>query len=175
MFRSSNPTLRDSLSLPKGIVVFFILIISSSFLHMQKLHMDRDWYYQTFSYWPVWLINVRYAFSWFQRVAGITAAVGVLFYNNLCRKLVLVIGIFTICTVPWKHPYEAFLKHAQYLDHQYGAYVASISEGSISFAEITRIAQLSHWLLDILFWVFWIWYFLRPSVKTLFIKNHSLL
>ena len=172
MARSSSP--RPSLN---GVIFFSILIIGSSFVHMHKLYVDYDYYHQIYSHWPPWLLKLRYAFSWLQRIAGITAAIGVLFYNNLCRRLVFAIGIFTISTVYWKHPYTAFLKHTHSLDQQYSHVLAdinaSLGTANLSFAQFTRVSQVTHWILDISFWTFWMWYFSRPRVKAPFIKKPS--
>ena len=151
-----------------GIVIFAILIIGSSLIHMHKLIVDRIWYFETYAYLPVWLATVRYCFSWFQRIVGISTALGVLFLKNIFRKIAIAIGIFTICTVYWKHPYQGFLKHTRVLDEKYGHYIALIGFPEITFSSLTLYAVIGHCILDIVFWGFFIYYFIRPGVKAQF-------
>jgi hypothetical protein len=165
---------------PKGLVVFSVLIILSSLLHINTLYRYSDWYTGIYGYWPEWLIDLRYAFSWIQRIIGIMTAIGILFLNNLYRRIGILLGCFTIITIYWKHPYQAFLKSNMILDEQLGPlfehiglqdYLQSIGLAPLSFASYTVAAIVFHSLLDILFWFGFIYYFTRPEIKRIFINK----
>ena len=162
---------------PKGLVIFSWLIIISSFLHMHTLLCNRDWYYQVYGHWPQYAIVLRYCFSWFQRFAGIAAAIGILCFKDFFRKLGIAIGVFTILTIHWKHPYGAFLRSNQILDNKFRpllqssgiqTWLHSVGLEDINFASYTIISVVGHSLLDILFWAGFIYYFTRRQTKDLF-------
>ena len=151
----------------KVIIIFGILIIVSSLLQMHKLVFEYERCREVIlACLPEWLVAVRYCFSWFQRILGLTIAIGILRLNNTLRKLGIVFGIFVICTVYWKHPYPAFLSHANYLDQQVGQLLAAAP--GITFSSLTRISMIGHCILDIVFWSIFIYYFTRPIVKEQF-------
>lgn len=146
-----------------GIIIFGWLIIVSSLLQMHKLLIDKNWYFETYSYMPLWLVYCRYAFSWFQRIAGITAAVGALFCKEWGRKLLVLIGAFTIITVYWKHPLVGFKNHALYLDRV----MPSLTQ-EFTFESLAFYSMITHIILDILFQSTLIYYFTRRHVKQQF-------
>lgn len=153
---------------PMGVVFFAILIIGSSLIHMHTLIVKKDWYWEVYAYYPGWLIALRYSFSWLQRIVGLSVAAGTLLLNNMFRKLAIILGMFTIATVYLKHPYTGFARHTAILDEQYGSVIRSFGIAEFSFQSLTVAAMIVHWLLDIGFWCFWIWYFTRPHIKEYF-------
>ena len=152
---------------PKGVIIFGILIITSSLIHMHKLVLDYDWNRENMlTCMPEWLVVVRYCFSWFQRILGLTIAIGILRLKNIFRKLGIALGVFTICTLYWKHPYSAFLRHTNYLDQQFG-HLLTAAPG-ITFSSLTLISLIVYYILEIVFWGIFIYYFTHPKVKEQF-------
>ncbi len=156
-----------------GLTIFGWLLISSSIVHMTTLIFGYQWYHDNYAYWPEWLFNTRYGFSWLQRILGISAGIGLLRGNDFCRKIAIAIGVFTISTLYWKHHYPAFLRHCQSLDEQFAGVFQYIGYPGFSFVRFCLPALIVHCLLDIIFCGS-LWYYLtRPSVKNYFRKSHG--
>ncbi|MCA9403003.1 MAG: hypothetical protein KC897_04420 [Candidatus Omnitrophica bacterium] len=149
-----------------GVKILCILVLLSSFLHIHSLLEDTPWYFENYAYLPAWLAVIRYSFSWFQRILGVTAAVLTLMYRELGRKLLLIIGIFTITTVYWKHPFEAVKIHAEGLQ-------ASFPEQAQQFSldSIAATATVFLILIDVTFQGIVIYYFTRKRVKEAFANS----
>src|SRR3989338_9777350 len=71
----------------RGVTIFAFLLIVSSLIHIHKLIVDRDMYVYLYSYWPTWLIMLRYSFSWFQRILGLAAGIGILSLKEIGRRI----------------------------------------------------------------------------------------
>lgn len=153
---------------PTGVNIFGVILILSSLVHMHKLFVDYDWYVASYGYWPTWLMVLRYCFSWFQRILGLIAGMGILRLKDTARKIAICIGWFTILTIYWKHPYDAFEKHAVYLDQHYGYIFQMMGYPKLSFVPLTLPALIIQYVLDILFCGVMIYYFTRPAVKAHF-------
>lgn len=149
----------------KGVIIFAFLLIASSIVHINTLIFARDWYWHNYSYLSSTLILTRYLFSWSLRILGLVAAIGILRLRNSCRWLAIAIGCFTVLTLYWKHPYQAFLIHARYLDQNLGFIFKQAGHPEISFAALTVLAIITHYVLDIIFWWFLIFYLTRLSVR----------
>ena len=150
-----------------GVTVFGALLILSSFVHIQKMIVEGPVYVHYYSYLsPEWIV-ARYAFSWFQRLVGILAGVGILARKEIGRKLALLIGIFTVLTVYWKHPYEAVKLHTEHLDQKYG-YLLAWTRTGVTFSSVTSASVFFLILSDVVFWAVFIYFFTRPSVKRQF-------
>lgn len=145
---------------PLGVKIFGALIVVSSLVHIQTLIVDMEWYFYTYSYLPHWLAVCRYSFSWFQRIFGLTAGIGIFFYRDVFRKMLLILGIFTITTVYWKHPYQGVKQHVLILKETVPNYVYS---EKIVLASVIFLITL-----DVVFQGAVIYYFTRPSVKKSF-------
>lgn len=154
---------------PLGVTFFAVLLIISSLLHMRYLLSEHDTYMYIYGYLPHWLAVVRYFFSWFQRILGLTAAVGLLRRNELGRKLAIFIAIFSILTIYWKHPYAGFKNHTAYLDEHLGFLLQGWGYPELSFSQFTLAAVIVAWVWDILFFGSMIYYLTRPSVKGHFV------
>lgn len=152
----------------RGVTIFGLLLIISSLVHIHKLIVDIDWYTSTYNYWPADLIVLRYAFSWFQRLLGILAGVGILMQKNPARLLAMGIAWFTMLTLYWKHPYPAFLLNAQNLDKQYGHIIAAAGVPGVSFASLAFVSLIVQFIGDIAFCSTLIYFFTRPPVKKQF-------
>lgn len=148
-----------------GVTIFGVLVLMSSMMHMEKLIEDTDVYFKTYAYLPAWLTTTRYCFSWFQRILGISAAILALMYKEIGRKLLLLIGIFTISTVYWKHPYVAVESFVYDMQGRYPVDVQVFSLESIALA-----ATISLCFLDVLFQGILIFYFTRDGVIRAFNK-----
>jgi hypothetical protein len=144
-----------------------VLLLLSSFSHIIKLIGDEALYVRIYSYLsPEWLVT-RYAFSWFQRLVGILAGVGILARRELARKIGFVLGGFTILTVYWKHPYAAVLLHNQDLDRRLGHLLSWTGTG-VTFAWVTPFSVAALIACDIIFWAVFFYFFTRPPVKSQF-------
>jgi len=153
---------------PKGVIIFSVLLIVSSLMHISKMVFDRDMYFAYYRYWPLWLVWVRYAFSWLQRILGLTAAVGMLRLKNYGRQIAIVIGCFTILTIYWKHPYEAFYNMTVDLDHKLGFLFAQWGFPQLRFSQFALPGMIVNCLLDVLFSGALVYYLTRPTVKAHF-------
>lgn len=163
----AEKTMRPPLS--KGVMIFGILLILSSLMHMQKLVVDCGLYADYYAYLPPGMALARYCFSWFQRICGILAGAGILARKEIARKLAFAIGGFTLATVYWKHPYAAVKLHVEYLDKQFFGY--SLSQAGAPFSSIVLYSVIGLILCDIIFWGAFFYYFTRPSVRNQFNKG----
>jgi hypothetical protein len=155
-----------------GVTVFSFLLIASSIMHVHKLIVDVAWYADTYSYMPAWMILLRYSFSWLQRVLGILAAVGLLALNDAARKLAIAIGIFTILTVYWKHPYIAYKAHAEFLDDRFGLLFHQLgAPAGFKISSYTMAAVVLNGSLDVIFCATLIYFLTRPVVRDQFKKD----
>jgi hypothetical protein len=152
----------------RGVTLFGLLLIFSSFIYMHKYIFDQWSYISVFNDWPAWLIVLRYSFSWLMRIAGTLAGVGILVQKDIARKLAIAIGWFSMLTIYWKHPYHAFKLHAQNLDRQLGHFFADAGLPHVSFASLTLVSLVTLYICDIIFWSVLIYFFTRPSVKKQF-------
>ncbi|MFH1415447.1 MAG: hypothetical protein ABIH89_05125 [Elusimicrobiota bacterium] len=148
-----------------AVIVIGILYIIGPVIHMHKLYVDRDMYFQVYEYMG-WLATVRYLFSWFQRILGIITAIGIMHFKEIYRKILICICLFTIITVYWKHHYPAFLEHTKKLDQKYGFFLNT----GLSYETITVISIIVHSLLNVVFCVAVIYCLTRPSIKKVFHK-----
>mgnify|MGYP001769335474 CR=1 FL=1 len=156
----------------RGVTILAVLLILSSIMHIHKLIVDVSWYTDTYSYWPPWLIVLRYGFSWFQRFLGILAAVGLFALNDMARKLAVLIGAFTIVTVYWKHPYAAYRAHTEYLDAVFGPLFHQLgAPAGFKIASYTLAAVILNCALDVAFSGALVYFFTRPAVKAQFKKD----
>lgn len=153
---------------PIGLFIFGWLLILSSLVHLHTYIFGYVWLCKIFDYWPSWLVNTRYCFSIVQRIAGLVAGIGLLYGNKVSRQIAMVIAIFTILTLYWKHPYQAFLNHCQMLDQQFSGIFTSQHIWNMSFVRLCIPALITHCLLDILFCGSLLYYLTRPSVKEYF-------
>lgn len=154
----------------KCVTIFGILLSLSSLVHMDKLASDTQWYANIYSYLPPQLIVARYCFSWLQRIIGLLVGVGLLARKEIARKIVIVIGCFTILTIYWKHPYPAFKIHTQYLNKRFG-YIVARTGTKLTFSSIALPAVILYCIGEIIFWSILVYFFTRPSVKNQFKSN----
>ena len=155
-----------------GIDIFGVILIINSLMTMVVLATQSHWYIDDlYAHWPQWAAVVRYTFSWFQRLLGLTAGVGILLRRDLFRKLALVIACFTISTVYWKHPYVAYYFHTQKITAIINQAYLQAGLPPISANDIVMPALILNCLLDIGFSLWLIAYFTKPGVVLQFQEN----
>lgn len=152
-----------------GIKIFGYLFIITSLMNIYTLSSQTNWYLnEVYAHWPRWAAILRYSFSWFQRIIGLTAGCGLLKRWDISRKIILALACFTISTVYWKHPYVAYYYHTQRVVEEYGPQLASMGLGQIAFEPIVMPALILNCLLDIGFNLAVVYYFTRPKVVSQF-------
>ena len=156
---------------PKGIVIFGVLIVVSSLVHMGKLAGDLRWYDKIFSYMPPWLMALRYCFSWMLRFVGLAAGFGILRRREWSRRVLLAIAVFTIITVYWKHPLIGFKLHAQYLDRQYADFFIKNGVQRDLFASLATVSMVTNIVWEVVFNGVLMYYFTRTAVTRWFVTR----
>lgn len=164
------PGISPAVAGSKGVTAVGLLFIASSLIHMNTLVVERQWYFEIYNYLPAGWAFLRYSFSWFQRVVGLVAGIGLLVSNGAARKAIIVICWFTILTVPWKHPYGAVLRHAHYLQHKYGYLLASFGP-DVTFPSVVVPITVILCLSDIIFCGAVIFFLTRRPVRQLFSRQ----
>ena len=149
-----------------GVIVVAAILILSSLFRLLTLLEDYNWYFYIFNYLPKWMILLRYEFSLAQRMVCIVVGMGILSRNDFFRKAALAFSYFTLATLYWKHSYQAFKNHAEYLTQNAAWLKAGIS--GLDFSSFALAAWIGQCVLDIMFWGFIIYFFTRPSVKAQF-------
>ena len=162
------PELPAKKPLSLGVAIFGILLTLSTLSHMHKLVTEKQWYLDTYSYLPGGLAIIRYSFSWFQRILGLIAGVGILARKEFARKLAFLIGAFTVLTVYWKHPYDAVARHTHYLDTTQAGQLLSATGTGVTFSSVTPYAVIGLIACDVIFWTIFFIFFTRPSVRQQF-------
>jgi hypothetical protein len=161
-------------SQPLGVKIYGHLIMIMSMIHVLGLlsfAMKWDFYVFTYQFYPEWLLPIRYAFSWFQRIVGMTIGIGLLYYKELFRKLALILFSFAILTLPWKHPYQGFYNAAHYLDIYCADYIQSLERSygpGLTFVSQIRVALIFYYIVDFVFASSLLYYLTRPKVKDSF-------
>lgn len=146
---------------------FAIGIMVTSLMQMTGL-LSFERYLLLFDFLPREVVLVRYCLSWTLRFVSIICAIGLLVRNNICRKILLGVFVFTLCTVYWKHPYAGFVNHTRMLDERWASLLAMLGEPRLSFSMIAVPAMVGAIVLDVLFAAVFIYYFTRPGVRKLF-------
>ena len=163
--------LPDPDALPIGVKIFSIFLVFTSFLHMQTLFLEVDRVFEIYGHWPKWLFVCRYSFSWFQRILGFTAAIGILFKKDIFRKILIWLGVFTVVMAPIKHPYKGIVRYTAILDRDLAPVLTEIMGiKHAGFSHLAFPAMLCLWALDFIFWAVFIRYFTRPRIKELYKK-----
>ena len=88
---------------------------------------DYKHYQYLFEQYSSASISLRFFISWMVRIAGLIFGVGLLCKKEIFRKLALGLAAGTMAVAYWKHPYEAFTRHIQYLDeHMSSNFVGAV-------------------------------------------------
>ena len=91
-----------------GINILGTMLLLSSFLWMFLPYLDFQKYRTIFSHLTYNAALLRYVLSIFGRTVGFIAGAGILWRNNICRKIGIILCTVTICTIYIKHPYILF-------------------------------------------------------------------
>jgi hypothetical protein len=171
----TTPNPNSAIERPRSVTILGWLLILSSFGHISTLLFGVEWYRSNFSYWPDWVFWSRYCFSWLQRLLGLTAGIGFLYGDKICRKIALAIAIFTITTVYWKHHYPAFQHHCQWMYTKFGGGLLGIAGADNPAMRETCCygAYLMNCFGDVTFCLALIYYLTLPSVKEYFQKSNG--
>ncbi|MDD2679651.1 MAG: hypothetical protein PHO03_02450 [Candidatus Omnitrophica bacterium] len=149
--------------IPKGIIVFSILIILYSLHGLPTV--DFNTYYAKFYPSPEKIILARYIFSIALRIVLLVSGIGILLRRDIFRKIILLISFFTIATVYWKHPVSVFKK----------VLIWKVAQGILPVDVIPKIDMLAWssaiicYVIDIGFALCLLCYFTRPKIKKQFI------
>jgi SAM-dependent methyltransferase len=137
--------------------------------------LDFEHYSYLFSPLPSRIIFLRFGLSWALRLTGLLSGIGILFRKDGFRKLALGLFVFTLFTVPWKHPVFGFRHHAAYLDQllkDQGAYPLKMAGVVIpSFSSLAPVSARAAQAAEVLFALAFLYYFTRPKVKAWFKKG----
>lgn len=149
----------------KGVLFFSILIILVSIFDLIWI-IDFRRYHLLFYNLPKTIVFIRYIFSILLRLILIISAIGVLFYKDIFRRIIIFISLFNIFTIYFKHPVSCFdniLRNLVRLD-------TSCQYSNFEFNIIKFSAILINYLFDIFFSLSLIYYFNRQNVKNFFVK-----
>jgi len=150
---------------PIGLLIIAILLILTSSAQL-TIELSRVKLYMAQLYpLPLSLIVLRYFITVMLRMVGLACGIGVLFFSNVFRKLLILLCSLTIVTIYWKHPFFIFEK--MYWQAQAMYFNAQIPEPANLWIR-PWIAWLMVCLIDVIFAGIIIFYFTRPKVKELF-------
>lgn len=148
--------------LSKEIMILSGIVILYSFQGLPTL--DFTWYAVKFYPLSERLILARYVFSITLRIFLFIAGVGILFRKDIFRKIIVLISLFTICTVYWKHPFICFKNSFMFNIRQ------SIIPADL-LPKIDMIAWfcvITSYIMDIIVASFFIYLFTRSKIKEQF-------
>ncbi|MCA9401996.1 MAG: hypothetical protein KC713_10230, partial [Candidatus Omnitrophica bacterium] len=98
-----KPRLRIALGTTLLLGVFLLRI-----LYEAAFILDLNHYAIMFRYLPDYILIIRFLFSLLLRIVMLVTFIGVIHYSNTFRKVLIWICVFTLLTLFWKHPYQAF-------------------------------------------------------------------
>ena len=157
-------------NISRVIILFGIGLLLSSLYKIILMMFHYDHYVELFGYLPKEQFLLRYILSWADKILELVSAVGILYRNDLCRKIAIFTWFVIICAVPIKHPYVGFQNHVQYIiDHGIIDFKLIQALG-ISQEKFTWWAVWGARLQDVVFGVCLIYFFTRREVKEQF-KN----
>lgn len=151
-----------------GVTLFGLyFIIDSCFqLYIKLLSPGYyDWYSSVFQPLPVKIIYLRYILSIIFRMIEFAFGLGIIYRKEASRRAAVFMSWFTIAIVYWKHPVNAFSRHAQNtVDNIYPATSCQLTPSA--YAKIIPwISLAAVYAIDIGISALAIYYFTRPRVK----------
>ena len=111
-----------------GIDRFAIILFVSSFFQLCIL-IGYERYKYMFQYLPENIILIRYIGSIFLRVLTVISALGIIYYKNVFRRILICVCIFHIVMVYWVHPYAAFVNFDRYYNispERFNSWIAQV-------------------------------------------------
>ncbi len=157
-------------NLPKGVIIFSVLIIIGSLLGLKYLVFMPEHYKTVLSSkMSESVIFYRYIGSISVRLLTIAVAVGLLFNKEICRKFMILIALLTIIFIYWKHPsfiLEEGAKEVAAACSSSGACNAQLKDFISGYLPWIMLVLL--YIRDIGFSLAVIYYFTRPKIKERF-------
>jgi len=145
-----------------GVRVFGILLILSS-LYKSLGFMHQN-FYNIFKILmqplPDGIILVRFYFGAILQLIAIIAGIGVIFFKNIFRKLVLFFGSFVLYSYIFEMPVFGFRNLPKLIEQK--VVHTGIAESTI------WAMMIIPWLLDFCFAVVILYFFTRPEIKEQF-------
>ena len=152
----------------RGVTVFgYILVLESTYHIIVLASAGYAHYAFTFHQYSPGLILIRYIFSWFIKLAGLAAGIGVLKQIDFFRKFAILNSLMIVCLVNLKHPYEAYSVYTKELDQSLQPFLTNQLHG-LTFSSITWPALIIQRTIDVVFGLSLIYFFTRPQVKAQF-------
>lgn len=149
---------------PRGVVIFGVLLILGSIYKLWGF-LDYDYYRFMFQQLPEKVILARYFSSVTLRLAGLIAATGVLLLKDGFRKFLLLLCLFTLCSIYWKHPFYVFENISRYTEQQF---LNKAGAGELTYPLHPWISLIFNYAVDIIFFGSALYYFTRSKIKEQF-------
>jgi len=149
---------------PRGVIVFGVLLIVGSIYKLWGF-LSYDYYRFMFQQLPESIILVRYCSSIMLRLAGLTAATGVLLLKDGFRKFFVLLCLFTLCSIYWKHPFYVFENISRHTERQF---FNTTTVEELTYPLHPWISLIFHYAVDIIFSGSALFYFTRPKIKEKF-------
>ena len=153
-----------------GVTVFGVLLVVSSAIMLPGYFWSGyrpDQYKIIHQSLPEWLIVIRYIVSCGLRIVGLVSGIGILYLNDVFRKIAIGLGIFVMSTIFFKHPFHGFSVQADkieelvFLIRELGFY--SVSASMVTWGLVILVS-----LIDFVFAASIVYFFTRPKVKKQF-------
>ena len=122
-------------------------------------------YEMRFQHLPEEVIPLRFAFSISLRIFGLGLAIGLWRMKELARKGAIGLGIFTILTLPWKHPVQVFVNIAPKVEEQLGLSGSDLDLANSIFPYLGTAAVCA---VDLIFYSMVLSFMANRHVKTAF-------
>ena len=153
---------------PFGVTLFGIVLIATSLVHLRTL-LEVDHYWWLFESMPEPVLRLRYFCSVWLRVLGLASGIGLLRRQETFRKAAMAVGIVTMATVYWKHPWFAVNKLAQSVIDMFAA---SSGLGYLFTPSLRRLVAvfslIGLYVFDLAFSIWLLVYLTRPHVTAWF-------
>ena len=156
---------------PLGLYFFPGVLVFSSVIFF--LGYNYEVYSELFSKLPEKTIFIRFCFSGALRIVMIAIALGVFFHKEIFRKLAILLSIFTITTIYWKHPLFVFQnkEYVQYIELQFMnmSGCTDSCSGDQIVELIPVLAMLLMCTIDVVFYGAMMYYLTRKEVKKYYV------
>lgn len=154
----------------KAITIVAVLIILGAFWRLVRL-INFNHYKFLFQQFPERAIFIRYLFSIISRIAAIACGVGILSRREFFRKFIVILSLFTILTIYWRHPIAAFQNAYEKAMQQRMADSGVSIKGGVYYTATPAnrlpviVALAAAYAVDLAFAGFLIYFFTRKKVK----------
>lgn len=153
---------------PIGVTVFGILIILGALFQIIS-GLDFARYKFLFQPLPEQLIRVRYFITMLILVLSLVSGVGVLFLENIFRRIILFTAFYSLYTYLLEAPFFCFRNYSNFIIQESMGAASKIPDISTSTYSATLwAATIFFWVVDFSFAICLIYYFTRPKVEDQF-------